>query len=277
MTSIDDLPLDTGQRSETPVPPSASSSPGPRVAVVAGLVIALAIAGWLFFPRSSGGPATPAAGTAPAAVQPGDAAPQAAPLPPLGEMDPVVRGLLSGLSTNPELLKWLASDDLVGSLATAIGRLAAGESPARDLAVLKPSSGFTTTRRDGVVRIDPASYARYRAIADLAANVDATKLAAAYTTLRPRLVEAYVAQGHPAASFDDAVRKAIATIRATPDAPADAAIVPAPGGYAYADPELERLPAAQKHLLRMGPDTVRAVRDAAARFEQALNPSATAK
>lgn len=271
MSSIDDLPLDTGRGSEVTAAPSAPSSPGPRVVLAVLLVLGLAAAGWMFFPRASG---TPAGGPLPVTdahtqALPGET-PAAPPLPPLGEMDPVVRTLLSAVSTHPELLKWLATDDLVGSMATAIARLAAGESPSRDLAVLRPSSGFTTTRRDGVTIADPAGYERYRPLAGLATSLDARRLAAAFTTLRPRLVEAYVAQGHTAESFDDAVRKAIDVIRTTPDVPADAALVPAVGGYAYADPAFERLPAAQKHLLRMGPEAVAAARQTAARLAEAL-------
>lgn len=276
MSSIDDLPLETGRGSEAAGPPSAPSSPWPRVALAVVVVLVLAVAGWMYFPRSSPAPAgadIPVTGSAGQALA--DPAPPAPPLPPLGEMDPVVRSVLSAVSSHPALLAWLATDDLVGSIATAIARLAEGQSPARDLAVLRPAAGFTTTRRDGVTRVDPASYARYQPIAELASSVDGAKLAAAFTTLRPRLEEAYVAQGHTAEGFDEAVHKAIAMVRTTPEVPEDAAIVPATGGFAYADPALERLPAAQKHLLRMGPDAVRAVRNATARFAEALGERPT--
>lgn len=277
MTSIDDLPLETGRGSEVAVTPSAPSSPGPRVALaVVLLVIGLAAAGWMFFPRTRGTPASERHVVDRAGAQAlTEGVPASQPLPPLGELDPVVRTLLSAVSTHPELLKWLATDDLAGSIATAIARLAAGESPSRDLGVLRPSSGFTTTRRDGVTQTDPASYARYRPLAELAATIDAQRLAAAFTTLRPRLVEAYVAQGHDAARFDEAVQKALDVIRTTPDVPVDAALVPAVGGYAYADPAIERLPAAQKHLLRMGPDAVQAARQTAARLAELLRAPAS--
>lgn len=277
MTSIDDLPLDTGRGSEAAVTPPAPSSPGPKVAVAVLLVLGLAGAGWMLFPRSSPVPADaggPVATASPSARV--DRPPDGAPLPPLGELDPVVRTLLSAISTHPVLLKWLATDDLAGSIATAIARVAAGESPARDLAVLRPPSGFSTLRRDGVTGVDPMSYARYRPLAELAASLDAQRLAAAFGTLRPRLVEAYVAQGHAAETFDDAVQKALEVIRATPDVPANAALVPAVGGYAYADPAMERLPAAQKHLLRMGPEAVQAARQTAARLAEALRSTSNA-
>lgn len=272
MSTLEDLPLDAGREADVVTAPSAPSSPGPRVVFFAVLAVTLAAAAWVFVARSRPAPgASTAAVAAAPATDLADSAPSGPPaLPPLAEMDPVVRGLLSGLSTQPALLQWLASDDLVGAIATAIAKLATGESPARDLAVLKPDQGFATVRRGGGTRIDPASYGRYDGLVAAVTTVDAAKLAAAFTTLKPRLVEAYAAQGHDPASFDQAMARALGVIVSTPDVPADAALTTGVGGYAFADPDIERLPAAQRHLLRMGPAHVAAVRDAARRFADAL-------
>lgn len=273
MSSLDDLPLDTG-RDASPSPPPArtSSVSGQAVAVTILLVVAL-LGGAMWYARSRGveatRAATPGAATS-AAASPGESPIVVPELPPLDQMDPYVRQLFASLATHPELVKWLATDDLIGGIATAIDRLAQGQSPARDLAALKPVQGFAITRRDGVVTASPAGYARYAPIVEAVAAVDPARLAAAFTTLRPRLAEAYERQGHPEGSFDDAVRRAIATVTSTPDVPGGATLVPGTGGLAYADPALEQLPPAQKQLLRMGPDHVRRVRDAARAFGAAL-------
>ncbi|MGE0816640.1 MAG: DUF3014 domain-containing protein [Vicinamibacterales bacterium] len=274
MSSLDDLPLDTGREGEPVAESSASSSsPGPRVAVVVVLALVLAAAGaWFYFGRTAAPPASTTAGTAapaPAAVSEAPAPPAAAPLPPLGEMDPVVRGLFATLGSEPELVKWLATDDLVGSIATAIDKLSQGQSPSRDLAALLPSGHFATVRRRDVTNVDPRSFARYDALARAAASIDPAKLATIYATLKPRIAEAYAAQGHPDGGLDEALARAVGVIVSTPDVPADAALVPGVGGFDYANPAYERLPPAQKHLLRMGPDNVRAVRDAVRRFAEA--------
>lgn len=277
MSSIDDLPLDPGRDEATTSTPAPQAPSGPRVVVLAVLAAVAIAAGayYFFWPRQSAAPAAVAEVAAPAesaVVAPDVAAPV---LPPLTEMDPYVRTLFSTLSSHPELLKWLATDDLVGSIATAIGRISQGQSPARDLAVLRPAQGFTVAQRGGVTRVDAASYARYASLTAAVASVDPAVLATTFATLRPRLVEAWVAQGYGETSFDDAVRRAVEVVATTPDVAADAALVPGAGGYAYADPDLERLPAAQKHLLRMGPEHASRVRDAARRFGAALNaPSA---
>lgn len=275
MASLDDLPLDTGQGDAAEMAPSAPSSPGPRVVLFAVLVALTLGAGlWYYVSRQRAADAAAAASnatsppsTAAALTEPALAV---ADLPPRAEMDPYVRALFATLRTHPELLKWLATDDLVGAMATAIDRLAQGQSPSRDLAVLRPTQGFAVARRSDVTRTDPATYARFAPLVAAVSTVDPASLAAAFRTIRPRLEEAYVAQGHPAGGFDEAVRKAIDVVASTPDVPADAALVPGVGGYAYADPAIERLPAAQKHLLRMGPAHAQQVREAARRFGAAL-------
>ncbi len=280
MASLDDLPLDTGREDTAEMAPSAPSSPGPRVVwfgVLAALVVGAGI--WYFVTRQRAPDTAATAAAAGSAAVAGqalaDPAPVAPPLPPVAEMDPYVRELFATLGAHPELLKWLATDDLVGAMATAIDRLSQGQSPARDLAVLRPTQGFAVARAGGVTRLDPATTARYAPLVAAVATVNPATLAAAFTTLRPRLAEAWVAQGHSDGSFDEAVRKAIDVVATTPDVPADAALVPGVGGYAYADPAYERLPAAQKHLLRMGPDHMRRVREAARQFGAALAATST--
>lgn len=270
MSTLDDLPLDPGRETEVLTAPSAPSSPGLRIAAFVALGVTVAAVVWLFVTRSPSTPPATDAAPAPAAVSAADPAANAIALPPLAEMDPMVRGLLSALSSQPALLQWLATDDLVGAIATAIARLGAGDSPARDLAVLRPVQRFAIVRRGATSRADPAGYGRYDALVAAVTNVDATRLAAAFTTIKPRIVEAYAAQGFDAATFDRTLARALGVVVATPDAPADVALTPAVGGFAYADAELERLPAAQRHLLRMGPAHVKAVREATQRFAQAL-------
>jgi hypothetical protein len=190
-------------------------------------------------------------------------------LPPLDEMDPFLRTLLSGLSPHPQLLAWLATDDLLGAAATAIDRLAQGQTPARNLAPLRPGAAFAATTRRGQTFVDPASFARYDPLVAAVASVDPAKLADAFVTIEPRLAEAYARQGH-AGSVRDAVQRAAAVVVGTPDTPEAIALVKMVSGWGYANPALEALPPAQKHLLRMGPANAARVRQAVSAFAAAL-------
>jgi hypothetical protein len=272
MSEIDDLPIDPardGSSSGFTFEPSR-----PSWAPLALLVVAIGAVGglgWYAWQRGRTAP-TPTAVESPAAVPPADA-PSAtrAPvvLPPLEAMDPFLRTLLAGLSTHPQLTAWLASDDLLGATATAIDRLAQGQTPARDLATLRPGASFAVTSRRGQTIVDPASFARYDALADAVASVDPARLAEAFVTIEPRLAEAYARQGHTG-NVRDAVQRAAAVVVATPDTPEEIPVVKRVAGYGYANPDLEALPPAQRHLLRMGPANVAKLRQAVSAFAAAL-------
>jgi hypothetical protein len=267
MSELDDLPIDPARDTST----SAFSTDTSRPSWAPLALLALAITGlgglaWFFWPgeRAVEPPAS-AVDAAPAAAV---TAP-AVTLPPLEEMDPFLRTLLSGLSSHPQLVAWLATDDLLGGLATAIDRLAQGQTPARDLAPLRPGGAFTVTTRGGQTVVSPASFARYDPLVAAVASVDPAKLADAFRLIEPRLAEAYARQGHTG-SVRDAVQRAAAVIVGTPDTPETIALVRGVAGYGFADPRLEALPAAQKQLLRMGPANAATVRQAVSAFAAAL-------
>jgi hypothetical protein len=273
MSEIDDLPIDPARDGSAPA--FTPESPRPSWAPLALLVAAIVVAGglgWYAWQRSRTTPA-PAVASAPAADAQGSGQPATSPppvvLPPLDAMDPFMRTLLSGLSAHPQLLAWLATDDLVGATATAIDRLAQGQTPARDLAALRPGPAFAVATRGGQTIVDPASFARYDGLAAAVASVDPARLAEAFATIEPRLAEAYARQGHTG-SIRDAVQRAIAVVVATPDTPETIPLVKKVSGYGYANPDLEALPPAQRHLLRMGPANVATVRQAVSGFAAAL-------
>ncbi|RPJ77860.1 MAG: DUF3014 domain-containing protein, partial [Acidobacteria bacterium] len=125
----------------------------------------------------------------------------------------------------------------------------------RHLKVLAPKEPFRTERSGDRIVVDPASYRRYDGLAQAVAGLDANGVARLYSTLKPRLADAYRELGHPDGNIDAAIEKVITHLLETP----------APGAgerelredsvsYRYADPRLERASPAQKQLLRMGPE-----------------------
>jgi hypothetical protein len=204
--------------------------------------------------RSSTGPSTPqlerVAGTA-------ESAP-AEPLPPRDQTDPLVKQAISRLCAAPGLASFLASDDLVRRLVTAVDNVARGESPGTQLPSLAPEGAFKTVRRHGRLYVDPRSYKRYDRIADTLAAIDMQSCAGAYTQLKPLLDRAYREIGQPGHTFDGALARAIKRVGAVPLPKGEIEVVQHVF-YRYADPELEALPAADKHLLRMGPRNMRIV------------------
>ena len=196
----------------------------------------------------------------PQPVQPlgGNAAP--IDLPPLDQTDPLVRDLVKQLTSNPRIAAWLTTQGLIRNFVVVASNVAEGKTPAGQLRVLRPSSGFHVVERDGAEYIDPHSYERYDGLAAAAASIDPAGAARLYTTLKPRIADAYRDLGMPDTPFDRTLEHAIIVLLETPIVDDPVRVAPQGGvGYGFAAPNLEALPAAQKQLLRMGPRNVRTI------------------
>jgi len=228
------------------------------IAIIAVALVAFLAGGAWWMSRNTRKPpaaqnASPVAvaGTDAPIDKPGEAEPIN--LPPLDRMDGFLRPLLSALSSRPELARWLATDDLIGQLASAIDQAAAGASPARDFKVIKPASPFVAGGRGVRRTIDPAGYRRYDGLVQTVTSIDASNVAKIYKTIRPRLNEAYRRMGNPTSDVDNALRKAIDILLDTPVVKDPIPVIEdGKAGWAYADVELEGLLPTQKQLLRMG-------------------------
>ena len=116
------------------------------------------------------------------------------------------------------------------------------------------------TSPGGAVTIDRASYRRYDRYAQAVAAIDANGAARVYQTLKPRIDEADRNFGG-AGNFDTELERAISELLKVPVIDGDVALQPSGTGigYVFADAKLEGLSAAQKQLLRMGPENVRTI------------------
>jgi hypothetical protein len=82
-------------------------------------------------------------------------------LPPLQEMDVVVRNFVLKLSSHPKVLAWLATKGLIENFTVATLNLAEGRTPVRHWTALRPEERFSVTKGPGGTRLDPKSYRRY--------------------------------------------------------------------------------------------------------------------
>jgi hypothetical protein len=227
-------------------------------AVVAGIALYI-----VFGNRDTASPTTAAKAAAPktpdVATQPLGGEPAPVDVPPLNESDPVVRELVKQLTSHPRVAAWLTTDNLIRNFVVVTSNVADGRTPARQLGVLRPSSTLTVMERGDAVYVDPKSYERYDGIAGAVASIDPADAARLYATLKPRIEEAYSELG-VAVQFDRTLERAIITLLKTP-VPDDPVRLQPLGGtaYAFADPALEALTPAQKHLLRTGPRNARTI------------------
>ncbi len=212
-------------------------------------------------------------------VAPGPA-PAPAPIPETGQAVGAdrQRELLEAISISAWYRKWLALGEATERWAVVTDNLAEGVSPRRRLAFLAPRERFTTTRRGDTQVISAAAHARYDDFADVVGSVDVAAAVRAYRELHGPLEAAYRALGYPEGSLDRVTAAALKRLASAPVR--DGGVVVEAGGtgpdalYFFAAPELERLGAVDKHLLRMGPRNTRLIQAKARQLERALGLSA---
>lgn len=258
MSDFDDQPL---VRPDSGVPPGAAtlrSDSRVLVAIGVGALLVGGLGAWWWSRRAPAPGDTPPAVTATeGAVTPPSTA---RPLPALGQMDTFIRAMVGALSSNPTLARWLATDDLVRQMALSIDRVSRGQSPARNLAVLRPQDVIVIRGTRAQMTIDPQSYRRYDGVTSALMSLNPKGVAEAYRTIEPRLEEAYRALGTSENTVDEAVTVALNLLLATPEVRDPIRVVPGRGAtYAFADPRIETLAPIQKQLIRMGPANAAAI------------------
>jgi hypothetical protein len=198
----------------------------------------------------------PAAEPPPAVEEPSAAA---QPLPTLNESDWLVRGLAEGLSSNPALTSWLATDDLVRRFVVVVDNIAEGVTPAEHVPFLAPDGEFRVSERGERLVVDPRTYRRYDLVADVFVSLDSEGCAEIYRTLKPLFEEAYGELGYPGRTFDETLARAFRRLRETPVIDRPIEVEPLVITYEYADSDLANLAAVQRHFLRLGPRNIRRI------------------
>lgn len=181
------------------------------------------------------------------------------PLPALADSDPFVRERAATASARPELTAWLAGEGLVSRFVAAVDNVANGESPRAHLRELRPSGPFQAAPRSGRQVVTARSWSRYDGVTAVFTSLDAEVCAGLHRLLLPLFEEAYGELGRREGSFDDLLSRAFGELLRTPVREGEIEVVPRIRSYRFADPALEKLSPAQKHLLRMGPDNARAI------------------
>ncbi len=193
----------------------------------------------------------------------------------LSTSDRVVRELVSGLSAHPKLAAWLVNDDLIRRFTAAVNNIAAGRSPRSQLEFLRPKESFEVDETgDDTLVIEPSSYARYDTVAEVVASLDAEGTVALYRELEPLIDEAWAEIGPRDARFSDRLDEAFDELLAVPVLEGLARVEQLVITYAWADPTLEGMSDAQRHLLRMGPDNVAKIQNALGELRAELADSA---
>lgn len=222
------------------------------------------------------------------APQPAVVAPAAAPAPPaLAAATPQV----IAAPTVPPPAHPIAANDVGTALADLLGPrtvdalVELGDFPRRLVATVDnlgresaPASAWPVRAAPGRFEVQeagagtsvptPANAARYATLVRAAEALDAARMVDVYRGMYPLLQQAYRQLGFGDRSFNDRLLQVIDLLLATPEPPQPPAVqlleVKGPVAstrpwvrYQYVDPDLERLAAGQKILMRVGPDNER--------------------
>lgn len=255
-------------REQGDLTPPGGGGGGKVALAILGICAALGLAGYFYLgdAEHAAPPPPPDAGAPPPPPKPT--------LPSPSESDPRVRSLLQGASQDPLWAEYLKQSDLVRVFVSATQNIAQGESPRTRLHFLAPQGKFEvkeqTRRRVTTTTVAPASYARYDALAAVIGSLDEKVIADAYVALTEWIDLAYEEIGPRNTRFDSIWQAAVTRLVNAPVVPADAKLVAKGALYAYEDPALEGLSAAEKHLLRMGPKNQKLVQEKLSAISEAI-------
>jgi hypothetical protein len=228
---------------------------------ILGTIVVMAMAGAAFWYLRQQPQAPPAPAPSPAITpSPAPSPTPAIPLPSLDQSDAFVRTVAQILSPHPQWELWLKQSDLIRRFVAVVESVTEGDSPRQHLGFLSLKGPFGVKQERRRIVIDPQSFARYDAIVDGFESLDAAGCAGVFKVLQPLLATAYREKGYPEGDIAAAVENAIQRLLRVPIVPETITVKPAQHSvvrlYEYADPALESLSPAQKHLLRMGPRNV---------------------
>lgn len=205
------------------------------------------------------------AGAEVAAAEPDAGA--AAALPP-EEGDELLRSLAARGSKSPELSGWLAAPNILQRVAAASRLIADGKSPRPVLTFIEIEDDFAVEERGNRVFISPRAYARYDGLVRAFTSMDPGYAARSYVDLRRHFDAAFAQVARPGERFDDVLAAAIQRLISVKVPEGQVELVPVGAIYTFKDPELEGLTAAEKHVLRMGPENAAALQKWLERFAQ---------
>ena len=180
-------------------------------------------------------------------------------LPPLSVSDDFVRALVRKLSSHPDLVSFLVTEQLVRNVVVVVANVAEGVSPAHVLQHLRPEERFEVVGHSGQFLINPESYRRYDTYVDAFVSVNSAGLVDVYQQVKPLIEEACQELGYGEQPFEDILSMAFAIILKTPVVRGGVVVETVSVNYTYSERWLEELEPAQKQLLRTGPNNVQRI------------------
>ncbi|MDP2562834.1 DUF3014 domain-containing protein [Psychrobium sp. 1_MG-2023] len=193
------------------------------------------------------------------------------PLPSLEASDPVVLEKTLQLSWLPQLSSTLLHKDILLNFVTFTDNFSRGDLATKFSPINKPNNKFSVYEVDNEIYLDEASYQRYSHYVDIINSLNIDLAVKHYQYLMPLINQAYSELGYPDDSFNDTLISAIEVMLDAPTIREPIKLIAPSAMYKFADSELESLPAAQKLMLRMGPENTTKLRPKLQQIQRALS------
>ncbi|MGM0906686.1 MAG: DUF3014 domain-containing protein [Pseudomonadota bacterium] len=201
------------------------------------------------------------------ASEPQEPEPEPIALPELDDSTPTVLQKLDSADINIRPLK---SSQLIRDAVVLMDNISNGSIVRERTIVQRPDGSFKVLEVDGELYIDESSYHRYDTLVDWFVSLEADALVENYELFKPLVQEAYAEIGYPESDFNNTLLEAIEVALDTPVPDGLVQVEDDSVMYTFADDSYESLPAAQKQLLRMGPDNIQRVKDKLREIRRAL-------
>lgn len=186
-------------------------------------------------------------------------------IPPVTAPEPTIE--LSLAEVNTQLAERLSElqiapiDQQFASKPNAIERSVAiadilrqGEVPYKLLPVARPKQKFPFADNGLAVTMDPAGFARYDGLTNTLSKLDVNTTITLFREYQSTIEQAWQALGYADKSVEPALLEVLELIMLTPDIQLDARLLRDEANWVYEDESLEKLPALQKQIMRMGPE-----------------------
>jgi len=191
-------------------------------------------------------------------------------LPPVDKSDGAVLEALMGTFKADGLAGFINMQDYVRRLVITVDNLPRDLVPSQMNMVQRVPGLLDVDESADVMTLSSRNFARYDAFVAFASSLDPRLMVNLYLRFYPLLDQTYKEIGHPTGRFHDRIIVAIDDLLAAPSPTGPIELVQPKILYRFVDPELQKLSAGQKIMVRVGPENARELKQVLRRLRREL-------
>ena len=191
------------------------------------------------------------------------------PLPTLDNSDLDIKPRLLALNWKAGLASLFVTEDMLRNFVVKADNIAQGQL-ASGHKLLQPLQQSFKLQPGEPMQLNASNFARYEPYIQLLESVPEQQMVALFNRYEPLMQQAYAELGYPDQLFKNTLLQAIDLLLATPQVSYPLELERPSVMYTFADSRIEQLPAAQKQMIRLGPDNQKRVKALLLRYKKAL-------